>query len=305
MSMEFSAMTAGTAVGTIIRGIMLRSDYRIYPTYPHGVITHISLGFIASFLGAVAIPALIEEEYTAVTFLALAAQQFREIRDMERKTLSSLEDSEMVPRGEEYIEAIARIFEARNYLAILIALFTSGLVYFTGNIFFSVLGLVFIIPASKIFMKGRKVGDIARVKEGKIRFINSDLYINDIFLMNIGHPAHRQVIEEEGLGIIIKPKNDNARATLTNQGQRLAILHDAASMLGIYKDVDTPQFTPLIRRELKSGHLGMVIVPVERDIENLIDAVRYVPVLESAVRKPLSSRPGKRADEKESHKGER
>ncbi|UMZ73888.1 YIEGIA family protein [Natranaerofaba carboxydovora] len=298
MNINFASMVAGIVVGTIIRGIMLRSDYRIYPSYPHGIITHLSLGFIASFLGGVAIPALASEEYTAATFLALAAQQFREIRSMERETLQNIEESEMVPRGLEYIEAIARIFEARNYLAILVALFTSGVVYFTNNLLLSVLGLFFIIPANKIFMRGRKVGDIAEIKGGEINFLNSDLYVDDVFLMNIGHPQHREIIREKGLGVIIEPKNDNSRATLTNRGQRLAISHDAAGMLGIYKDVDTPQFTPLIRRDLKTGQLGMVIVPIERDMENLIEAIKYVPVLESSIRKPLSSRPGKRAAEK-------
>ncbi|MEG3070893.1 MAG: YIEGIA domain-containing protein [Candidatus Syntrophopropionicum ammoniitolerans] len=34
-----------------------------------------------------------------MTFLALAAQQFREIRNMERRTLESLERTELVKRG--------------------------------------------------------------------------------------------------------------------------------------------------------------------------------------------------------------
>lgn len=298
---ELTAMLAGILVGTVTRGVMLRSDYRIYPSYPHGAITHLSLGLVASFLGGVAVPALVSQEYTAATFLALAAQQFREIRDMERRTLTEIEASEMVPRGPEYIEAIARIFEARNYLAILVALFSSGVVYFTENIFLGVLGFFFIVPASKIFMKGRKIKDIATVKSAQINFRASDLYVDNIFLMNIGHPEHREIIRNKGLGAIIKPKDENASATLTNKGQRLAISHDCASMLGIYKDVDTPQFTPLIRRDLKSGDLGMVIVPIAKDKESLLEAILYVPVLESSIKKPLSSRAGRKAAKKSSH----
>lgn len=77
----------GLGIGTISRIVLLKNDYRNYPGYPHGYVTHISLGFIAAALGAVAVPALVEKEYTAVTFLALAAQQFREIRNMERESL--------------------------------------------------------------------------------------------------------------------------------------------------------------------------------------------------------------------------
>ncbi|HBK52913.1 MAG TPA: hypothetical protein DDZ44_03100, partial [Syntrophomonas wolfei] len=61
-------------------------------------------------------PAIAKPDYVAVTFLALAAQQFREIRNMERETLSKLEESKLIPRGPDYIEGIARVFEARNYL---------------------------------------------------------------------------------------------------------------------------------------------------------------------------------------------
>ncbi len=70
---------------------MLRTDYRQYPTYLHGKIIHIALGFIASGLGAIAIPALMEENFTAITFLTVAASQFRDVRNMERTTLTELD----------------------------------------------------------------------------------------------------------------------------------------------------------------------------------------------------------------------
>ena len=75
------AILNGVALGVLIRYFLLKRDYRQYPSYPHGVITHLSMAFIASVIGAIAIPALMEEEYTAVTFLALAATQFRKWGD--------------------------------------------------------------------------------------------------------------------------------------------------------------------------------------------------------------------------------
>ncbi len=39
----------------------------------------------------------------------------------------------------------------------------------------------------------------------------------------------------------------------------------------------------------------MVIIPLEGDADFLIEAVKYVPVLESALRFPLKSRPGYKA----------
>ena len=84
-----TVILAGIVAGFINRWVLLRHDYRHYPTYPHGHITHLALGFIAASLGAVAIPAITEPDWVAVTFLAPQRSTW-EIRDMERKTLSSL-----------------------------------------------------------------------------------------------------------------------------------------------------------------------------------------------------------------------
>src|SRR5690554_5264984 len=89
----------GIACGTLTRIYMLRTDYRQYPTYLHGRIIHIALGFIAAALGTLAIPSLLTEQYTAVTFLTIAASQFREVRNMERNTLTEIDSHELVPRG--------------------------------------------------------------------------------------------------------------------------------------------------------------------------------------------------------------
>ena len=46
----------GVAIGTLSRVYMLKTDYRQYPTYLHGKIIHVALGFIAAGLGTLAIP---------------------------------------------------------------------------------------------------------------------------------------------------------------------------------------------------------------------------------------------------------
>src|SRR5690606_37802134 len=115
----------GVLVGTAFRLFMLKTDYRQYPTYLHGKIIHVALGFIAASLGAVAVPAIMEKEFTAVTFLTIAASQFREVRNMERNTLTEMDSFELVPRGKTYIEGIAIAFESRNYLVIFTSLLTT------------------------------------------------------------------------------------------------------------------------------------------------------------------------------------
>jgi hypothetical protein len=140
-----TSIIGGLAAGVLARLFMLRLDYRQYPTYPHDIITHIALGSIAALIGAVFIPALLFKQYTAVTFLALAAEQFRNVRNMERETLTKLEETELVPRGIDYIEGIARTFEARNYLTIFTAVIISGVIIWSGW-FIAIVATMIIIP---------------------------------------------------------------------------------------------------------------------------------------------------------------
>ena len=78
----------GVVLGCLGRLLLLHIDYRQYPSYPQGYVIHVSMALISSFLGAVAIPALLDKDYAAATFLGLAATQFRDVRKMERDTLA-------------------------------------------------------------------------------------------------------------------------------------------------------------------------------------------------------------------------
>ncbi len=294
MSTFLQTMLIGVLSGSLLRYVMLKRDYRLYPSYPHGVVIHLALGVIAAVIGAVAIPALAEKEFTAVTFLALAATQFREVRSMEREMLQNLDQTNLVTRGPDYIEGIARVFEARNYLVMFTALLVGG-VTFWSNFFYGILtGLAALIISRKL-MKGKVVGEIAHVRAGKVRFEGANLFVDDIHFMNLGREQVRKIYLERALGVIIEPYDDNGRATLANNGQRRAIAHDAAALLGIYKDVDTAEFTPIVRRSLDTGRVGLVIVPLEKDITILIEAVKKVPVLESAFSTPLKTTLGRKA----------
>ncbi len=290
------AMLTGVVTGVLIRYYMLKRDYRQYPSYPHGTTIHLAMAFIAAVIGSVAVPALMEKEFTAVTFLALAATQFREVRDMERMMLKNLDRANLVSRGVEYIEGIARVFEARNYLVMFTSLLVGGATYW-GNVFYGLLVAFIAFLISRRLMGGKIVGEIARVRQGKVHFKGPNLFVEDIHFMNLGMESVKEKYLERALGVIIEPLDDNARATLANIGQRMAIAHDVATLLGLYKDVDTAEFTPILRRDLDTGRIGMIIVPIERDIEFLIEAVKRVPVLESAYRAPLKTNIGSKASD--------
>ncbi len=274
-------------MGFFDRLYLLCSDYRSYPSYPHGYVIHLSLGAIAAALAAVAIPALLVKEYTAITFLVLCAQQFRDIRNMERETLLKLEDSQLVPRGADYIEGIAKVFEARNYLVMMVALVTTGGIIFLevrAGVFLGILAII----ASHILMSGQKIGEIAEVREGRVSFDGPLLMVDDIVIMNVGEKKARTKILSEGVGLILTGKDDNGRAALNNLGQRQAILHDIAAIIGSKAEIGEPSYTPMARKNVDTGAIGIYFLPNERDIEGLIKAVKRTPLLESAVSKKNS-----------------
>ncbi|HHU87265.1 MAG: YIEGIA family protein [Pelotomaculaceae bacterium] len=283
-----AVILAGVLAGTISRALLLRIDYRQYPGYPHGYLAHLSLGFISSALGAVAVPAILKPDYTAVTFLALAAQQFREIRNMERRTLESLESTELVKRGLDYIEGIARTFEARNYLVMGTAFATSLAAQF-GGFFAAVVTALVALIVSRVFMSGEVIGNICDVVPATLSFKGPILMVDEIGIMNVGLASMRAKIIKDGLAVKIIPRDGNARATIHDIGQRNALAFTAAVILGTKKDVDIPEFTPMARKNPDTGDVGLYILPVEKDMEQLIAAIKLTPVLESARSKPLTA----------------
>lgn len=282
------AVIIGVVIGFISRILMLRTDYRQYPTHRHGKVIHLSLGFIAAGLGSVAVPALMEENYTAITFLGLAAQQFRDVRNMERETLSKLDGLELVPRGVTYIEGIAMVFEGRNYLVIFTAFFTSLTTIITNWKWGLLIGVISYF-LNRFLMSGKNVQDIAEVKKGEVRLEGPHLYVNDIYIMNIGLTINQELIKKHGMGILIKPNNLNGIVTLANLGQRQAILHNLSTILGVYRDSGEPALVPLSKRDLNSGQLAVFFLPQDKNEEKAIEIVKLVPVLENALRLPSKS----------------
>ncbi|RNB89007.1 hypothetical protein EDM59_07915 [Brevibacillus nitrificans] len=282
----------GFVFGILCRINLLRTDYRQYPTYPHGKIIHVSLGVIASALGALAIPALLKENYTAVTFLTVAAQQFRDVRNMERTTLNEIDKQELVPRGGPYIEGIAMVFEGRNYLVMFTSLVTtSAMIFFQwwGGV---IAGVIALAIASKL-KSGKTLQLIVEVEKAPLRVEGKDLYVGDIYIMNVGLEESQKVISEQGMGFILVPKDANATVTIAHPGQRQAILHDVATQLGVFTDAGEPSLTPLVKRDLHSGRLGVFLLPQVKDQDRAEAVIRAVPILESVFRMPQKTNAAK------------
>lgn len=284
-------VVVGTLVGVVARMILLRTDFRQYPTYPTGRIIHVSAGFIAAFIGAVAVPSVLDSDWTAVTFLGLAATQFREIRKMERDTLEKVDKKELVARGESFIEGMAQAFEGRNYVVMFIALIATLICIY--NVW---LGIIIGIAGTflvKAKMKGKLLTDIADISEGEIHFDGANLYISDIPIKNVGLQNSKKVILEKAVGAIITPKNENSTLILSNLGQRQAMLHHVANVLGVYLDTGEPDYIPISKRDLEDGRVALFIMPMEKDFHQIKTVLENVPVLDSAIRLPSEADKGK------------
>ncbi|PZE21963.1 YIEGIA family protein [Paenibacillus xerothermodurans] len=278
----------GVLFGLIARLTMLRTDYRQYPTYPHGRIIHVALGVIAAGLGSVAVPSLIERDYTAVTFLSLAAQQFREVRNMERETLGNIDDMELVPRGSAYIEGIAMVFEGRNYLVIFVAFVTAFFSIVLGWYWGIAAGAVSVYLANR-FKTGKSIRHIATVHSAEVRVEGPNLWVDDVYIMNVGLEETRKTIRERGMGLILVPKDADCRVTLANLGQRQALLHDVSTLLGVHRDEGEPALLPLTKLDLNDGRLALFLLPQEQDMQRARSIIEGAPVLESAIRMPTET----------------
>lgn len=291
----------GVIIGILSRLMMLHLDQKQYPTEPNILLSQIVLSFVASALGALLVPALIERSYTSITFLSLAAQQFRQVRDNRRDTLQNLEDVQLIQRGNSFIEEIARTYEVRNYTCIITSFLTVGLYYILisefrlsdiMSIIVSSLGglaLAFILKKS---LERDSIGDIADVVPVDISFVNeSIMQIGDLKgITNIGLEADRQKYLSQGLGIEIIPKDKSYSNSgiLYDPGQRQAIIYNIYSRIGIKREDNEPAFYPLPRMNLNKGSLVIAVVPIDKDINKLIEAVKSCPILSSAKGKNVS-----------------
>lgn len=287
----------GTGFGTVARWLSLRSDYRRYPSYPAGYLSHLVIGFIAATVGAVLLPSLEAKNYTAVTFLILGATQFFNVRDIERKTLIAEEKLSLVDRGPGYIEGIAKTYEARNYLVMIVGLLASAVTVWWGPLAGAAAGVLLVIAAYNL-RQGRTLGQLITVREGKVSFKEQTLlYVGEVMMMEVGLPSARQLYLEQGMGVILEPRNPQGQAVLWDLAQRQALVHDVAAMVGVQNDVGYPETVPICRMQLPeaTGRAALIILPVQRDLGAISQAIRRVPVLESAKGNPIISpilRPG-------------
>ncbi|MGB8955513.1 MAG: YIEGIA domain-containing protein, partial [Tumebacillaceae bacterium] len=281
LSPEYLTMiTTGFLVGSYARVATIQEDFRQYPSYPNGYLINLVTGCVAAMIGAVFLPGLLTNNFVSVSFLALAIQQFRDVRKMERSALIDLENSEYSPRGHAYIDGIAKTFEARNYLALVTAfLCTLTMKLIPGHrplpdIIGGLLAGLAVLYLLRRLTKGKTVGDIAEIRLGKISIEQDSLYVDDMFVHNVGLPDVQERFLKEGVAVTITPHDGNAQIALANYGQRQAIVHEAVRTLGLKRYVYQ-------RRDFEHGRICFALIPIRQDRDLLLKLVRSVPLLES------------------------
>lgn len=279
----------GILMGTIARYVTLRIDSRQVPSYPNGYFINLVTGFFAASLGSVAIPALLSNDFAAVTFLMLAVQHFRDIRKQVQESLEQIDPIGFSPRGSAYIDGIAKTFEARNYISLMTSLGTVLALYLTinENIWINMVTALVVgsilIGLMVNFTKGKSIGDICTLHFGKIEVKGSELYVDDIWVTAaLGIAKRKKLFIDQGVALVATPKSEKQRLTLENDGQRAAILHDATRSFGT-KEM---WFT---KRSLSDGRIVIAFIPMINDKERILSAVRMTPILES-VRKRATRR---------------
>jgi uncharacterized protein len=301
LSPEYLTMiTTGFFVGSYARIATIQEDFRQYPSYPNGYLINLVTGCVAAMIGAVFLPGLLTNNFVSVSFLALAIQQFRDVRKMERSALTDLEHTEYSPRGHAYIDGIAKTFEARNYLALVTAfLCTLTMKLIPGHrplpdIIGGLLVGLAVLYLLRRLTKGKTVGDIAEIRLGKISIAQDNLYVDDVFVHNVGLPDVQERFLKEGVAVTITPHDGNAQIAIANDGQRQAIVHEAVRSLGLKRYVYQ-------RRDFDHGRFCFALIPIRQDRDLLLKLVRSVPLLESTrkskgMRNPDVIPPGERGD---------
>lgn len=303
----------GLIIGVISRLIMLNLDDKQYPTQPNILISQIVLAFVASALGALLIPALFNRSYTSITFLSLAAEQFRQVRSNRRNTLQDLEPTQLVPRGNSFIEEIARTYEIRNYMCIVTSFITVLCFYGLSNetnltdnvsiLISTMVGLSIALILRKSLSR-QCIDDIAEVSIVDISFVEGTLLKvgNLKGITNVGLKSDRERYLKDGIGIEIRPKNNSYTnaGILSYPGQRQVICFNLYSRLGVLREENEPAFTPIPRRDPASESLYIAFIPMEKDERKVIEAVKSCPILDSARGKNLALK-NLKINGKESH----
>ncbi|MBU5306728.1 YIEGIA family protein [Clostridioides mangenotii] len=283
------SLLVSVVIGILCRGLVLVVKNKQYPSRPQDYLEQIISSGLSAALGAIVLPAILDKEYAALTFFAIAIQQFQGLADQERITLKNTDSEEVVPKGDAYVEEIASTYESRSYISLFSALaasvayigvfrrFDAGFLVCTVSAIIAgvIVGLIF-----RKYLKRKSVGDIANVVPANIVLDGPLLKVNDTVITNLGLDDSKKKYIEKGLAIEIKPISKEMFGIINDLGQRQAIIHNMYIHLGIDKDTDEFDIVALSKVDTKNKTIVIPYVPILKDIDVMINSAKSTPILE-------------------------
>ena len=278
-------------LGTLCRLLVLRISDRQYPTRPQDYIEQIIMAGLTSALGGIALPALMDKEFSALTFLAVGIQQFQGLSKQEKITLNNIDEDELVPKGVTYIEEIASTYEVRSYVSLFAALCSSiGYILvakrFGENILICtavaailalIVGLIF-----RRILRRNSINDIADIKEAKLYFDGPIMKVNDVVITNIGLKQTREKFLKDGIALEVVPKDEKDFGVINDLGQRDAIIHNIFIHTRIDRDIDEHDIVSTSKVDLKTKSVLIVFMPILNDMNLIKQVAGSTPILEAA-----------------------
>ena len=283
------AFIVALLIGIFSRGLVLRITDKQYPSRPQDYLEQIIISGLAAALGAIAFPALIDKEFSALTFFAVAIQQFQGLSQEEQISIENIDESEVVPKGAAYIEEISSTYESRSYISLFSSLVASVLYIYPARAYklgflpctiLAIIGGAIVGFIFKWYLKRRSIGDIADVVEAKINFDGPILKVNDVYINNIGLEDSRDRYLNQGIAIEVVPRDMKAYGIISDLGQRQAILHNLFIHFGINKDVDEKDLLAITKLDLNKNTLVIPYLPLIKDMDEIIKVVKSTPILE-------------------------
>lgn len=282
------AFITAMVIGTLCRFFVLRVKDKQYPSRPQDYVEQIIVAALAASLGSVALPALIDKEFSALTFLAVGIQQFQSLSQQEQITLENIENDDLIDKGQPYIDEIASTYEARSYVSLFSALVASLIYIFISRIYddsvlictiTSTIGGIIVALIFRKVLRRQSVNDLADVYLGKITFDGPLLKVNDVIMGNIGLKDSRKKYLEKGVAIEIVPKDMDSFGTINDIGQQKAIIHNIYIQLGMDKDIDERDLLAIAKTNLKKKSVVMVMIPLLKDEITFIKAAGSTPII--------------------------
>ena len=281
-------------IGILSRFFVLRVKDKQYPSRPQDYLEQIIVAGLAASLGAIALPALIDKEFSALTFLAVGIQQFQGLSNQEKITLENIDYEDMVEKGEPYIDNISTTYEVRSYVSLFASLVASIIYIYVARkysphmivcIILATIGGCIVGMIFVMILRRNSIKDIGDVYLAKISFDGPVLKVNDVYMDNIGLKDTRKRYLEKAIAIEIVPKDLNGFGTLCDIGQQQAIMHNIYIQLGVDNDVDEKDIFPIARINLEKKSLLIIMMPLYKDEIIFMKAAESAPILDTAKRK--------------------